>query len=500
MITALYQKDQIRTLESLAMTDGHDNELGLMNKAGTAAFQALQTRWPQAKSICVCCGKGKNAGDGFVVARLAHKAGLTVRIYALTPLNEYKGIAHEMAQTCEAAGIKLRPFDSDINALEADVIIDAILGTGIKGEVTEPYAAMIEWINASNTPVLSIDVPSGIDGDTGAVCKTAVKADATITFIGLKQGLFTNAAPAYCGEIILETLDIPKTCFEALTPSATLSDWSSLKTLLPRRNRNAHKGKYGHVLVIGGDYGMGGAVRMAAESALRAGAGLVTVATRPEHVALVNASRPEIMCHQVTEAEDLLPLLKKASVVVIGPGLGQSDWAKMLLERVLSDSHPKVLDADALNLLSEHPLRSDDWVLTPHPGEASRLLNCSTLEIQANRFISVKHLQEQYGGTIVLKGVGSIVYSKNKAPTVCPAGNPGMATGGMGDVLSGIVGAFMAQGLKPETTAELAVLVHAMAADRAAEAGGERGLLATDLMLPIRQLVTPNEHSDESDS
>jgi len=486
-MTALYQKQQIREIESLVISEKFDDEPGLMNKAGAGAFEVLQSKWPTAQQIIVCCGKGNNAGDGFVLAQRAHEAGLAVTIYTLATLSEYQGTAKAMAQSCVDAGLELIPYDSGLDSRlpvpqrvrgndvgkhgsdegegENDVgnvvIVDAVLGIGIKGEISDSYAAMIQAINASKSPVLAIDVPSGVDVDTGAIYGIAVKADVTITFIALKPGLFTYQAPSYCGEVLYYDLAIPPSCYEKLIPTAELLDWETMKCLLPRRERDTHKGKQGHVLVIGGDYGMGGAVRMAAEAAMRVGAGLVTVATRPEHVSVVNASRPEIMCHEVTKAEDLNPLLEKANVVVIGPGLGQSDWAKMLLERVLSDDHPKVMDADALNLLSENPSTSDQWVLTPHPGEAARLLKSNVQSVQADRFSSAKKLQETYGGVIVLKGVGSIVYSQDNLLKVCPAGNPGMASGGMGDVLSGVIAGLIAQGLTQKEAAELGVLVHA---------------------------------------
>lgn len=267
--------------------------------------------------------------------------------------------------------------------------------------------------------------------------------------------------------------------------------WEKVNPLLPKRDRNAQKGDYGHVLVIGGDYGMGGAVRMAAEAAARVGAGLVTVATRPEHVSIVSGVRPELMCHQVTSAADLEPLLARTNVVVIGPGLGKTEWAQTLLNKVLSTSLPKVLDADALNLLSLAPQKMNDWVLTPHPGEASRLLKVCCSEVQQDRLQAVKNLQQRYGGVIVLKGAGTLVKGESDRIAMCPAGNPGMATGGMGDILSGVIGGLLAQKLSLLDAAEAGIFIHSMAADLAAREGGERGLLATDLLPHLRNLVNP---------
>jgi hydroxyethylthiazole kinase-like uncharacterized protein yjeF len=272
---------------------------------------------------------------------------------------------------------------------------------------------------------------------------------------------------------------------------AELLDWNQAKQWLPRRLRNTNKRDYGHVLVIGGDYGMGGAVRMASEAALRVGAGLVTVVTRAEHVPVVNCARPEIMCYQARDEEELAKLTQRATVIIIGPGLGKSDWAKMLFSAVLSKDIPKVLDADALNLLSLNPAKSENWILTPHPGEAGRLLNKTTFEVQENRFAAIQELQNKYGGTLVLKGSGTLVQTPTTEAKMCPAGNPGMATGGMGDVLSGVIGGLLAQNMSLQHAAECGVLVHSMAADLAAHNGGERGLLATDLMSYLRELVNP---------
>ena len=268
-------------------------------------------------------------------------------------------------------------------------------------------------------------------------------------------------------------------------------EWQQLSQQFTPRVRTAYKGDFGHVLVIGGDHGMGGAVKMCAEAALRVGAGLVSVATRAEHIPLVSGSRPEIMCHTVRNAAELAPLLKKATVIIVGPGLGQSEWSRELLHAVLSAQQPKILDADALNLLSEMPQKQSNWVLTPHVGEAARLLRCTAEQVQSDRLSAAKKISDQYGGIIVLKGAGTLIQAENELPFMCTAGNPGMASGGMGDVLSGVLGSLAAQHFSLLSAAKTGVLLHAMAGDLAARDGGERGLLASDLMPYLRKLVNP---------
>lgn len=491
-MTALYQNRQIRDLE-LQLISSHSMKKPLMQAAGDAAWHVLQQFWPEAESVTVCCGGGNNGGDGYTVALLAQQAGLDVSIFSLTPIDQLKGEARQAADACLAVKIPSIEYHPDI-IIEGDVIVDALLGIGLDGEVKEPYSPIIDAINASDSPVLSIDIPSGLNSDTGQVLGCAVQADVTVTFIGLKQGLYTNKGPAYSGEIILKTLGNSGVDYQQIKPSADLLDWLSVQRCLPKRKRDTYKGSYGHVLVIGGDYGMGGAVRMSAEAAMRVGAGLVSVATRPEHVTVVNCSRPEIMCHQVNSADDVLPLLDRATVIVIGPGLGKSEWAVDLLTAVLSCDKPKIMDADALNLLSKQPAHRNDWILTPHPGEASRLLDSSCQVVQDDRFSAVDALQTKYGGIAVLKGVGTLIKGENEAIGVCPAGNPGMATGGMGDILSGVIGGLLAQHISLLEAANAGVLVHSIAADIAAQEGGERGLLATDLLSHLRELVNPDVH------
>ncbi|MBP8853332.1 MAG: NAD(P)H-hydrate dehydratase [Moraxellaceae bacterium] len=277
---------------------------------------------------------------------------------------------------------------------------------------------------------------------------------------------------------------------DGITPLAHRLSSLQLAEWLPRRQRDAHKGHHGHVLVVGGNHGMAGAVAMAAEAALRSGAGLVSVATRPEHLMMLNARRPELMCHGITTAADLAPLLARATVVVLGPGLGQDHWAGSLYGAVLDSRLPLVLDADGLNLLAQQPDSRSERILTPHPGEAARLLETTTKAIQADRFAAVRTLQERFGGTVILKGSGSLIASADGIE-LCPYGNPGMGSGGMGDLLAGIIGALRAQGLSADTAAAAGAMVHALAGDDAAYVAGERGLIASDLLPFVQQRVNP---------
>lgn len=491
-MTVLYQNASLRAIEQSVIASG-TLPYQLMTRAGEAAFALLQNKWPNAKKITVFCGPGNNGGDGLVLARLAKVNGIATTVYLMADPNKFKEPAVQAFQAAVSAGMDCKPYHPDLS-IEADVVVDALLGTGLNNStLSAPYAEAIALINATDCPVMSLDIPSGLQADTGDIKTDAVKADVTLSFIGLKQGMYTAKGPAYCGIIQNNTLAIPPHFFADITTSVQLLSWDQIKPLLPKRNKDTYKGNYGHVLVIGGDYGMGGAVRMAAEAAARVGAGLVTVATRPEHVPIVSGSRPELMCHQAAEASSLDPLLERASVVVIGPGLGKTEWAESLLARVLESDLPKVLDADSLNILSRNPTALKNCILTPHPGEASRLLNTSCQEIQSNRFLAVRQLQELYDAVVVLKGLGTLIKSDADTIFVCPAGNPGMATGGMGDILSGVIGGLIAQNMTLEEAAECGVFIHAVAADTAAAEGGERGLLATDLLPYLRMFVNPDQ-------
>lgn len=486
----LYSPAAVRAIDAFAIDGLGIGGRELMERAGRVAYAALRERWPQAHILRIVCGIGNNAGDGFVLARLALADGLDVQVLQLGDARRLQGAARAVAEDYAAAGGDSVKFSAPALAA-AEVVVDAVFGTGLDRPVQGEWAAAIAAINEVGRPVLALDICSGLHGGTGAVLGgAAVRAQLTVTFIALKAGLFTGAGPAHAGEVHVDDLGVPTEAFAAARPCARLSSSRQVADALPPRRRDAHKGHFGHVLVIGGDHGLGGAARMAAEAAGRVGAGLVSVATRGEHVPALLAARPELMVMAVADASDLQPLLQRARVIVLGPGLGQQAWGRALFERALEFSGPLVVDADGLNLLSQSPHRRDDWILTPHPGEAGRLLGLTAGQVQAQRLDVAERLATQYGGIVVLKGAGTITAAEGQLPQVCPAGNPGMASGGMGDVLSGVLGGLLAQGLTPLQAATVGVHIHAQAADRAA-LEGERGLLALDLMPHLRGLANP---------
>jgi len=488
---ALYTASQVRELDRQAIERFGIPGVELMGRAGASAFALLQERWPSARRVCVLVGTGNNGGDGFVLARLAKEAGFQVLVLQLGDREAIGGDARAHAAAWDQAGGEWRPFDA-IPA-DTDLIVDAILGTGLKRELSGQYKAAVEAVNTNQSPVFSLDIPTGLDSDRGIILGDAVHAQATISFVALKRGMFTADAVDCCGAIHFDALGIPAAVYASQILDTRRMDWAQQATRVSPRRRSAHKGHFGHVLVVGGDHGFGGAALLAGSSAVRSGAGLVSIATRKRHVSGILAACPELMTHAVKEAAQVRSLAQAASVVVAGPGLGREKWGQHLFEQVLETQRPLVLDADALNLLAEHDgLYRDDWVLTPHPGEAARLLRTCVAEIHEDRFAAASLLQRRYGGTVVLKGAGTLVAVPGNRPAgLCSDGNPGMASGGMGDVLSGVIAAYIAQGWSPAEAAELGVCLHAAAADRAARVEGERGLLASDLLPHLRSLGNP---------
>ena len=487
----LYRAQELRALDRAVTALFGIPGITLMERAAASTLRHLRRCWPDARRIAVICGHGNNGGDGFILAQLAAGEGLEVTLEMAGCPARLRGDAREAARRCREAGIAPVAEAPDLSRF--DVVVDAMLGTGLDREVGGTYARAIERINRCGRSVLCIDVPSGLHSDTGARLGTSVRATSTITFIGLKQGLFTGEGLDLAGRVAFDSLQVPEAAYACAVPSARRIRLEQFRQVLRPRARHAHKGHFGHVLVIGGDEGMPGAPRLAAEAAARSGAGLVTVATRAAHATSVAALRPELMARGVESAAALAPLLERASVVAVGPGLGTSAWGRSMLSAALRAAKPMVLDADALNLIAQDidELDLDAAVLTPHPGEASRLLGVETAQVEADRFAAAEHIRSRSGAVVVLKGAGTLVEDGDDLVSVCHGGNPGMASAGMGDVLCGVVAALLAQGFPASLAARAGVCAHAEAADSAARAGGERGMLAGDVITMLRRVVNP---------
>ncbi len=433
-------------------------------------------------------GQGNNAGDGYIAAINAKLAGKQVHLCAVEPERTLDGDAGKAQQRWLDSGGSINGFDAALLE-KSDVVIDALLGTGINSYIRNEFADIIDAVNASSTPVVSVDVPSGLDANTGQSLGRCVQADITVTFVGIKPGLVTGAGKQSCGKLVYADLGIGK-AFQALAKaSATMLNIDHFKGMGPREI-NSHKGTYGRLLCIGGNRGTAGAIRLASEAALRSGAGMVRVYTHESSVVQVSAGRPELM---VTDF-NLEDALAWATCVVIGPGLGQDEWAESAFETTMkhcqSQNKPVVIDADALNLLCQQSTAYtlSDSILTPHAGEAARLLGVSIDDVESDRFNYARQCSQRYHAVCVLKGAGTLIDNEKKT-WVCRHGNPGMATAGSGDVLSGILGALLAQGVETDIAAKYGVVLHAKAGDDIAQLYGQRGMIASDLFDAVRALI-----------
>lgn len=484
---ALYDIAALRTLETRA-TAALDDSFELMRRAGQAAWREALRHWPDAQRLVVVCGPGNNGGDGYMLARHALQSGRRVLVVRLPEHSPYSPPAQRAREEFVAAGGKVVAFEGTLPA--ADLIVDALFGIGLTRAPTGSAAALIDGINAQSAPVLSLDVPSGVDAATGATPGNAVMATHTLEFMAPKAGLRTGAALDHGGVLHLADLGIGSEDSAGIAASAELLTSDDLARWLRPRSRDSHKGRHGRVLCVGGESGHGGAILLVAEAALRSGAGLVDVATRAEHVIALLARLPEAMGHGFDDETPQLPsaLLDAADVIAIGPGLGLGSAARAKFGQALASGAALVIDADALALLAGDPRELPAGaVLTPHPGEAARLLGITAAEVQGDRFVAARALCDRYACVVVLKGAGSVVAAPGQQPRIIGAGNPGMAVGGMGDVLCGVVAALRAQGMEAFQAASCGALLHAVAGDSAAREGGERGLLPTDLMPWLRR-------------
>jgi NAD(P)H-hydrate epimerase len=510
---SLHTVAQVRALERYWIDVVGVPSFELMTRAGVFAMRQLRARWSAARDVLVLAGGGNNAGDGYILAHEARCLGLSPRLLALTPPQALTGDAARAAEQCRAAGVPVEPLDAArlTEQLDrADVIVDAIFGIGLQRELNAEMCSVVQRVNTSARPVLSIDVPSGLCADTGVPRPCAIRADLTVTFIAHKLGLNLIEAAPWVGSLVLGTLVDDASRFERAAASigfvAQRLNEQVLRQALPRRSKTAHKGEAGHVVVVGGGIGMPGAARLAAIAALRVGAGKVTVLCHPSSAASIATAHPELMVRPIVEATSIESHLQGAAVRVVGPGLGRDEWASQVLDAVLDESAPTVLDADALTLLAgrsagrlpadaDAPVRP--WVLTPHPAEAARLLGLETREVQADRLSSLVQLEALTRAIIVLKGAGTWIGRAGRTPSLCALGNPRLATAGTGDVLAGIVAGIWAQQADRTMAdsaflaAQAAVWLHARAAEprEGADSSPDRGLLAGELALDLARCL-----------
>ena len=518
-----FKAEQVRDNEaSVAKTQGIEM-YQLMLDAGRAVFELVSTYYG-CKNLLVLCGYGNNGGDGYVVAKLALIDNWKVSVVQVGNTDKLKGDAKRAYDDFVDAGGKVdvclhghiihdELVDDELVADQNTVVVDALLGTGVTGDVREPMAGLIDWVNHQAVAgefagVVSVDVPSGLDSNTGVVANTAIRATQTCTFIGVKQGLSTGLGPDYCGKLYYADLAIGEAFNAQVQASAWCVNQKQLAEVLPKRQLASHKGSFGHVLLIGSDKGMSGAIRMAGRACFRTGAGLVSIVTHNDNEMVVAADSPEFMVSGVNTDTDIRPWLDKVDVIALGPGLGQNSWGQSMFTQVIEylkhTPKPCVLDADALNIMASlkfYPrfdigcFEGKSTVITPHPLEAARLLRSNTKIIQQDRFEAAKTLSDITGAVALLKGVGTVICSVDEAQGcmhINTSGNPGMATAGMGDVLTGIIGALMAQRFSAKDAAIFGAFIHGLAADSAAKQG-ERGMMATDILAYIRQVVNTSD-------
>ncbi|MCH9742637.1 MAG: NAD(P)H-hydrate dehydratase [Proteobacteria bacterium] len=460
----LYSVAQTKIIEKNAMNTGCSGLL-LMKRAGYRAFNIAQHSFTEVKRVYVLCGAGNNGGDGFAFAQYAYLAGWQVDVgLVVSPAQVKTSESVALLSELAALGLMPKPYDPQLCS-QADLIVDALLGIGLAATLSSDMLSIIASINAFAKPVLALDVPSGLNADTGMHHGDAINAQRTVTFLTHKPGLISADGPDYAGIVNVESLDVPKEAFEAVRPVSKLLHVENAPKGLTARKKNAHKGLFGQALIVGGDEGMLGSVMLAAQTCAYAGAGVVRVVTHADYAPLVTLKCPEVMAYS---DRNLTDLIERSSVVAVGFGLSNNAWSNNLWRQVLLSDKPKVVDAGALRMLASQPVFREDWVLTPHPGEAAALLGITTKAVQQDRLAAVVALQEKFGGVVVLKGNGTLVYDGTEAQ-ICDFGDGAVSTAGMGDVLAGMIAALVAQGLSLNEAAVQGVMLHARAGERLAE-------------------------------
>jgi ADP-dependent NAD(P)H-hydrate dehydratase / NAD(P)H-hydrate epimerase len=500
---------EMRAIDRAAIEGLGIPSLQLMTRAGGAVVESAVALAGRDGRFVVLTGGGNNGGDGWVAARLLRDAGREARVVAVADPGRLTGDAAAVAARAIEGGVPWAPFhpDAPLQAGPGDVIVDALLGTGLSRAPQGAFAAAIERIaaaRAAGARVLAVDVPSGLSADTGRPLGPCVVADATVTFAFQKRGLVLHPGPAHAGAVRVADIGIPAAAAARVPPSCELLDEAAARALVPPRDPAAHKGDAGRLLVVAGSPGKSGAAHLALLGALRGGAGLVTLAARPEVLGPALAGRPEAMSVALpgqgplgpADLEPLLAAARDADALVIGPGIPRGEGTgALVLELLRRRPLPAVLDADALNALADAPALLAELatlpaplVLTPHPGEMARLCATTVAAVQADRVALAARQAAAWRAVVVLKGAGTVVADPAGVPAVVPTGNAGLATGGTGDVLAGLCGALLAGGCPSADAARVAAWVHGAAGDLAAARYGQRGLVAGDLGEAIGQV------------
>ncbi len=485
----------------------------LMENAGREVALAVKNMWEFQKKdkrpanttkVVLFCGKGNNGGDGLVAARHLANMGFDTNVFIIANPSSITGDAAINLKIANNMGLKIKIIDekTDLNTImemtsSASILVDAILGTGLKGEVRGIARNVIAMINKLETPVIAVDIPSGICGETGKVLGNAVKAEQTVTMASPKMGLLLYPGTEYVGKLIVADIGMPINLVESTEAEAELLDYKWVSSCFKEYPPDAHKGTFGKVFVIAGSCGMTGAATLSAEAAVRSGAGLVTAGIPESLNDILEIKLTEAMtiplsetpdrCISVAALDRALQFANKSNVVVLGPGLSTKNETKQFVRQfALNCKVPMVIDADGLNALAEYPEALNKAqapvIITPHPGEMARLLSATLSEVQRNRISSVKTAAKRFGCTVVLKGARTLIATSEGKLFINPTGNAGMATGGSGDVLSGIIGAFLARGMKPYEAAAAGVYLHGLAGDLAAREKGEICLAAGDII------------------
>ncbi len=492
--------------------------LVLMENAGKGAVDVLLSKIKDKniKKIAVLAGRGNNGGDGFVMARYLMEKGFMVTAFLLASKKAVKGDAkinlalfetlcnHSTGSTLVEIKNEEELKTKKTWILHHDLFIDAILGTGLNSDVRGMIKDVVELMNGSEKPVFSVDIPSGLNSDTGKLMGTAVNAFATATFAFAKAGHILYPGNIHTGALSIIDIGIPKFITDEKKIQLRLIEKQDIAALFPPREFNSHKGSYGHLLVIAGSTGKTGAAALCADAAMRCGTGLVTLGVAKSLNPIMESLSLEPMTHPLPEKEkgflsdnclkDILDLVKGKQALALGPGLGTREGTKKLVYGLIEQSPvPLVLDADAINCIAENPdilkKKTKAAILTPHPGEMARLFNLSTQDVQADRIGIARKLASEFDVTLILKGAQTLIALSDGNVFINPTGNPGMASGGMGDVLTGMISGFLAQGFSPEPASLAGVYIHGLCADILSKQMGGFGFMARDVINAIPKTI-----------